>query len=244
MIFPEFMAEMKRPKDFLTAMWAAQAFIYFWYMFYGLFLYGYQGQYVINPSYLGIGSYGLQTAGNVFAMVSAVIAAALYGNIGVKVIYNSVFVELLRAPALNTRAGKIAWVFMVPIYWGVAFVLAAGIPNFSGLTGVVAAFCILEFTYVFPPMLSIMYWAKKYALKEGEGFDPATGQTITHDSGVKRLFRGFMGKMWWLNILNILYTLASLALAGLGAYSSITVLRNAFKENKTTSFVCHSPLDG
>lgn len=30
MIFPEFLAEMKRPKDFLTAMWAAQAFIYVW----------------------------------------------------------------------------------------------------------------------------------------------------------------------------------------------------------------------
>jgi hypothetical protein len=53
-------------------------------MFYGLFMYGYQGQYVINPSYLGIGEYNLQTAGNVFAMVSAVIAAALYGNIGIK----------------------------------------------------------------------------------------------------------------------------------------------------------------
>lgn len=53
-------------------------------MFYGLFMYGYQGQYSINPSYLGISSYGLQTAGNVFAMVSAVIAAALYGNIGIK----------------------------------------------------------------------------------------------------------------------------------------------------------------
>jgi Transmembrane amino acid transporter protein len=84
MVFPEFMAEMKRPHDFLKAMWAAQAFIYFWYMFYGLFMYGYQGQYVVNPSYLGISSYGLQTAGNVFAMISAVIAAALYGNIGVK----------------------------------------------------------------------------------------------------------------------------------------------------------------
>jgi hypothetical protein len=84
MIFPEFMAEMRRPKDFLTAMWAAQAFIYFWYMFYGLFMYGFQGQYVINPSYLGVSSYDIQTAGNVFAMVSAVIAAALYGNIGVK----------------------------------------------------------------------------------------------------------------------------------------------------------------
>jgi hypothetical protein len=53
-------------------------------MFYGLFMYGFQGQYSINPSYLGIGQYNLQTAGNVFAMVSAVIAAALYGNIGIK----------------------------------------------------------------------------------------------------------------------------------------------------------------
>jgi hypothetical protein len=32
MIFPEFMAEMKRPNDFLKAMWCAQAFIYFWYV--------------------------------------------------------------------------------------------------------------------------------------------------------------------------------------------------------------------
>jgi hypothetical protein len=84
MVFPEFMAEMKRPADFLKAMWFSQAFIYLWYMFYGLFMYGYQGQYAINPSYLGIGPYNLQTAGNVFAMVSAVIAAALYGNIGIK----------------------------------------------------------------------------------------------------------------------------------------------------------------
>jgi hypothetical protein len=84
MVFPEFMSEMKRPKDFLTAMWAAQAFIYFWYMFYGLFMYGYQGQYNVNPSYLGIGSYDISTAGNVFAMLSAAIAAGLYGNIGLK----------------------------------------------------------------------------------------------------------------------------------------------------------------
>jgi hypothetical protein len=84
MIFPEFMAEMRHPKDFLTAMWAAQAFIYVWYMFYGLFVYSYQGQYVISPSYLGVSQYNIQTAGNVFAMVSAVIAAALYGNIGLK----------------------------------------------------------------------------------------------------------------------------------------------------------------
>jgi len=65
-------------------MWFSQLFIYVIYMLYGLFMYGYQGQYVVNPSYLGISKYSLQTAGNVFAMVSVIIAAALYGNIGVK----------------------------------------------------------------------------------------------------------------------------------------------------------------
>jgi len=244
MVFPEFMAEMKRPKDFLTAMWAAQAFIYFWYMFYGLFMYGFQGQYVINPSYLGIGQYNLQTAGNVFAMVSAVIAAALYGNIGIKVIYNNVFVEIFRAPALTTTAGKWAWAGLIPLYWAIAFVLAAGIPNFSGLTSVVAAFCILHFTYTFPPMLSVMFWMKRHALQEGEGYDPATGQTIRHDSGFKRMARGFMARRWWVNVANVIYMLGALALGGLGAYSSIIVLMNAFKSSRTTAFVCKSPLDG
>ncbi|KAJ7657866.1 putative amino acid transporter [Mycena polygramma] len=237
-------AEMKRPKDFLFAMWGAQAFIYFWYMFYGLFMYGFQGQYTINPSYLGIGQYNLQTAGNVFAMVSAVIAAALYGNIGIKVIYNNIFVEIFHAPNLTTKAGKLAWAGLIPVYWAIAFVLAAGIPNFSGLTSVVAAFCILHFTYTFPPLLSIAFWMKRHALQEGEGYDPATGQTILHDSGFKRMARGFMARRWWVNVANVIYMLGALALAGLGAYSSIIVLMNAFKENRTTSFVCKSPLDG
>lgn len=103
MIFPEFMAEMRRPRDFLKGMWGAQIFIYICYMLYGLYIYGFQGkvlewpinrakysdlrrvgQYVQTPAYLGISSYGLQTAGNSLAIVSALIAAALYGNIGIK----------------------------------------------------------------------------------------------------------------------------------------------------------------
>lgn len=246
MVFPEFMAEMKRPRDFLTAMWAAQAFIYFWYMFYGLFMYGYQGQYVINPSYLGIGKYSLQTAGNVFAMVSAVIAAALYGNIGIKVLYNNICVEFFRAPQLHTFAGKVIWAGIIPVYWAIAFVLGAGIPNFSGLTSVVAAFCILHFTYTFPPILSISYLVHKYAMRpaDGEGFDPATGRVTRLDTGLRRWTRGFMAYRWWMNTANIIYTLGALALGGLGAYSSIMILKAAFAENKTTSYVCKSPLDG
>ncbi|KAI5457054.1 putative amino acid transporter, partial [Mariannaea sp. PMI_226] len=242
MIFPEFMAEMRRPKDFLTAMWAAQAFIYCCYMLYGLFMYGFQGQYVVNPAYLGVSEYGVQTAGNVLAMVSTVIAAALYGNIGIKVLYNNVFVEILKAPPLTSTAGKYVWVIATPVYWGIAFLIAAGIPNFSGLTGVAAAVITVPFTYCFPPLLHVAYTLQKNAGLEGEGFDPSSGQTLRHDSGYKRMIRGIFGHLWYVNIFNMLYVLGALALAGLGAYSSIEVLIDAFAVGVSDSFTCHSPV--
>lgn len=243
MIFPEFMSEMRYPRDFLKGMWAAQTFIYLVYMFYGLFMYGYQGQYVINPSYLGIGPYNFQTAGNVFAMVSALIAAALYGNIGIKVLYNSIFVEIFRAPSLATKAGKLIWVGLIPIYWSIAFVIAAGIPDFSGLTGIAAAVCILQFTYTFPPLLSVAYMVKKNAMLPEEGFDPATGSFARRDSGPRRWIRGFFAQKWYMNAFNVVYTLGALALAGLGSYGAIENLITAFASGTTNSFVCKSPLD-
>ncbi|KAG8215673.1 hypothetical protein J3R82DRAFT_7547 [Butyriboletus roseoflavus] len=47
MIFVEFMAEMRRPMDFWKAMACAQVFITVVYMFFGLFVYSYQGQFVL-----------------------------------------------------------------------------------------------------------------------------------------------------------------------------------------------------
>jgi len=93
-------------------------------------------------------------------------------------------------------------------------------------------------------MLSVALYMKKHALTSGEGFDPATGNITKNDTGMKRAMRGFMARRWYVNAFNIIYCLASLALAGLGAYASITVLKNAFASNKTTSYTCHSPLDG
>jgi hypothetical protein len=142
---------------------------------------------------------------------------------------------------LTTRGGKLFWVILVPIYWGIAFVLAAGIPNFSGLTSVVAAVCILQFTYSFPPLLALAYWAKRAALRDGEGFDPATGQTVRHDQGMRRVVRGFLSqkpKELAMSVFNIFYILGALALAGMGTYAAIESLINAFAQSRTTSYTC------
>lgn len=62
-LFVEFLAEMKRPRDFIKAMWGAQFFIYCVYLIYGCYVYHFQGQYSFNPSYQGVSVYGWQTAG-------------------------------------------------------------------------------------------------------------------------------------------------------------------------------------
>lgn len=192
-------------------------------------------------------------------MISALIAAALYGNIGIKglctsprnqpslltsspVLYNNIFVELLKAPALSTKTGKMIWAGMIPIYWSIAFVIAAGIPDFSGLTSIVSAVCILQFTYTFPPMLAIAYQVKKNAMLPDEGFDPATGRFERKDSGIKRIVRGFMKNMWYVNALNVVYMLGAIAMAGLGSYGAIENLIHAFQNGATNSFECKSPL--
>lgn len=245
-VFVEFMSELSRPRDFLKAMWGAQFFIWFVYMLYGLFMYGYQGQYSINPSPQSLSPYYAQVIANVAFICSATIAACLYGNIGVKVLYQNVFVELFRCPPLETKNGKLLWIAIIPIYWSVAFVFGAAIPNFNGLVGLISALCIIQFTYSFPPILHIAYLTQLDAQMEGEGFDPATGLVARHNYGMSRYIRGYMsGSLLhrFLKLWNIIYALASLVLAALGMYASIELIILAFQNSSQTAFTCHSPLN-
>ena len=128
-IFVEIMAEMRRPWDFIKAMWAAQFFIYAVYLIYGCYVYHFQGQYAYTISYIGLSPYGWQACCDMLVVISGLIAAGLYGNIGIKVLYNQVLQELFGAPPLTSKTGKYVYAAIVPIYWSIAFVVAAAIPG-------------------------------------------------------------------------------------------------------------------
>lgn len=177
------------------------------------------------------------------AIISGLIAATLYGNIGIKVLYNNVFMEWFNAPSLLTKKGKLLWACIVPVYWIIAFILAASIPAFFGLTSVTAAVCFVQFAYSFPPILAFGYYIQMNAMQPGEGFDPATGQVIYHDRGLKRWIRGFFAKQWYLNVWHFIYAGGALAVSGLGAYSAIEGLIDAFKNPQVNAFSCQSPLN-
>jgi hypothetical protein len=131
MVYCEFMSEMRHPFDFWKALLIAEAFIFSVYIFFGVYVYSFQGQYVINPANQGMSMRGPLIAGNILYLVTGLIAAALYGNIGIKVLYQTFFKDLLHLPDLASKKGKLVWVVFVPIYWALAFLLAAAIPNFS-----------------------------------------------------------------------------------------------------------------
>lgn len=217
---------MKRPTDFLKAMWGAQFFIYAVYMIYGCFIYHYQGQYSYNPSYQGVSVYGWQTAGNAITLLAAWIAAALYGNIGIKVFYNNVLMELAKAPPLITKKGKLIYSVIVPIWWSIAFLIAAAIPDFFGFVSVISASTLMNMTYSIPPLIALGFDLQLRAIRfdQGEGFDPNTGRVIRHGTTWQRYVRGFTtGGTWRVlqNVWHVIYFLASLSMSGLGMYAAV-----------------------
>ncbi|KAI9852675.1 MAG: hypothetical protein M1838_006132 [Thelocarpon superellum] len=240
-LFCEFMAEMRRPRDFWKGLICAEAVIYTAYMIFGLFVYAYQGQYAFNPANQGITPYNFQTAGNVLGLISALIAACMYGNIGIKVLYANVGRELLHFPPLESRGGKMIWIGLVPLYWILAFVVGSAIPQISNFSSLVGAACILQFTYTFPPILMLGFKAQRDSILPEETFDPQTGLVTRVDSGMARWMRGLRRDLL-INAWDAFFAIGAAATATLGIYASVVLLIQGYQDNPSqAAFSCKSP---
>jgi len=241
-IFVAFLAEMRRPMDFWKGIFLAQAFICLIYILFGAFVYGYWGQYAVSSITQVIGPVGLQTAANALSLITAWLAAFLYFNVGFKTVYLEVFQEIFHFPPIATKKGTYLWYALGPVYWAIAFVVAAAVPNLNGLVGFIGGIFSLNFTYSLPLIMYTGFAIQRDAALPGEGFDPVTGITTRFDSGLKRWARGYM-KQPILNTFNIIYIAAALASSGMGTWSAIETLIAVFGPGGTTatSFGCTNP---
>jgi len=218
MIFPEMLAEMRRPWDFWKGMVCAQLLIFCAYMMYGVFVYSFQGQYTLPIAYQGVSAYAWQTVSNVIGLITGIIAAGLYGNIGIKVAYYNIVEGMFRGPALNSKSGKLIWVGMVFIYWALAFVVGAAIPQVQTISGLIAAVCIMQFTYTFPPIMIFGFMVKRDGLRSADM------------------------KMFIFKWFNFILFLAAASMACLGMYGSGTAIKLTFQSSQATSFGCKPPV--
>ncbi|KAM0247585.1 hypothetical protein ACHAQJ_009804 [Trichoderma viride] len=243
LLFIAFLAEMRHPWDFWKGMLCAQTFICIVYIFFGAFVYGHYGQYSASTINTVVQPFSLQTANNVLGLITGAIACLMYMNVGMKTVYVEVFQEILGLPPISTRKGRWMWYALGPLYWALAFIVGAAVPNINGISGIVGALLILNFTYTFPAFLYIGYRIKLDAALPGEGFDPVTGVTTRHDAGLKRWTRGFMVN-WHLNTMNVIYFLGGLVCSGMGSWAAIEGLIQVFGPGGTvaTSFGCAAPV--
>jgi Transmembrane amino acid transporter protein len=240
-LFVELMAEMRRPMDFWKGLLCADLLIYLAYMIYGIYCYAMQGQYVYNVSYQGVSPYSWQTVCNILELITGIIAAVLYGNIGIKVLYNNVGRDLLKFPLLESRRGKWLWVVIVPIYWLTAWVIASSVPQINTWIVIVGAGCILQFSYTFPPFMMIGLKCQRDAILPQDTYDPAT-RTVTHvDRGFSRMWRGYKKELLW-NLFDTIFYLGSCTTAALGLYAGFKTMVDAYANSPNLSaWRCESP---
>ncbi|KAM0792676.1 hypothetical protein ACM66B_002456 [Microbotryomycetes sp. NB124-2] len=247
MIFPELMSEMRRPMDFIKGMACAQILITVVYLAFGITVYSLQGQYTLALAYQGIAKYGLQTACNVIAVITGSIAAALYGNIGLKVFYVNIVEDLLRGPPLMTTSGRIVWSVLTVLWWSLAFVIGTAIPSVGTLSGLVAAICIFQFTYTLPPVMALGMMMHEDASTMDEEYTKENSTPRQQDTwrSFSRWNRGFFSgglkRVSFKGGLLFLF-IAACATDGLGLWATGTVVREALSAGGATSFGCAAPV--
>lgn len=243
LLFVAFLSEMRHPWDFWKGIFMAQVFICVVYIFFGVFVYSFYGQYSASNITQVIQPLSLQTVANVLSLLTGFIAIFLYFNVGMKTVYREVCEEILHFPSITTKKGQWLWIGLGPVYWIVAFVVAAGVPNLNGLVGFTGGIFGLNFTYSLPGIIYVAYVIQEGAALPGEGFDPVTGVTTRHDGGVKRYVRGFT-KTWYIAIPVALYACGGLAASGMGTWAAIEGLIAQFGGGGTvaTSFGCAVPV--
>lgn len=160
-----------------------------------------------------------------------------------KTVYVEVFQEILHFPPITTSRGRWMWYILGPIYWILAFLLAAAIPNLNGIVGFIGGLLSLNFTYSFPGLAFLGWSIHHHAVLPEESFNPHTGETHYVDQGMPRWWRGFW-KGWMINIPCTLYILASLACSGMGTWAAVEGLISVFGPGGThaTSYGCASPV--
>lgn len=250
MIFPEIQSEMRRPWDFWKGMTCAQLLIFCAYLMYGIVVYHFQGQYTLPLAYQGISSYGWQTFGNILAIITGAIAAGLYGNIGIKIAYANIVEDWFHGPPLMSVKGHMIWIPLVVVYWALAFVIGSAIPQVQTITGLIAAVCILHFTYSFPPLFICAFLMMKDAAQADPEYIPGSGKRQRIDTWRswsrwnRAIFNGesIFAKRFLFKLVNFIVFLGALSMAGLGMYGSGEAINQAFKVSAATSFGCSPPV--
>lgn len=257
MIFPEILSEMKRPRSFWKGCCMAQLVIYVVYVVYACVVADAAGQYSLSIGYQIMATGNALTYCNVASIITAIVAAAIYGNVGIKVSYINIVEDICRGPSVYSRGGRVVWLVWSCLFWALAFIIGAAIPQINSLSGLISAIAIVNFSYTFPFMFLWNWLVQADAMKADGEWAPGSGNVrVDRWTQWSRLSRGLFGGGWytfpkgirlpaWLvkNFI-LLLALGGLTMSGLGLYAAAESIKTAFEGSGaiSSSFSCSAPV--
>ncbi|WFD35944.1 hypothetical protein MCUN1_002815 [Malassezia cuniculi] len=153
-LFPTFIAEMRRPQDFPKSLGVLMAFQVVLFTVPPIIGYYYLGQYAMAPAFGSLGNEQYKKAAFAFVIVPSLVIGAIYANVTAKFVYLPLMGKSRHAHS-NTFIGWGVWLLVMALIWIVAFIFAEVVPSMGDFLSLLGAAFDSFFGFIF---FSVAYW--------------------------------------------------------------------------------------
>ncbi|KAG5643997.1 hypothetical protein DXG03_009287 [Asterophora parasitica] len=151
--YPQFIAEMKNPKDFPKALWAVAIAEIITYSLCGAIVYHFVGnQYITAPAFGSLEPVFKKIAFS-FALPTVIFLGSLYSSVTARFIFFRIFKNSDHLHA-NSFIAWATWTGIIAISWIVGFIIAQVIPFFSDMLSLMCS--------LFDGWFGFIFWAMAY----------------------------------------------------------------------------------
>ncbi|KAF2829503.1 putative amino acid transporter [Ophiobolus disseminans] len=137
-LFPTFIAEMKRPQDFPKALAVLGGISAFLFVVPPAIGFHFLGQYATAPTFGSLGSAVYKKASFSFVLVPTLVIRVIYANVSAKFVYARVMGGSRHAHS-NTVLGWAVWASVIAGIWVVGFIFAEVIPSMGDFLSLLGA---------------------------------------------------------------------------------------------------------
>ncbi|KAG7907012.1 hypothetical protein KL906_004198 [Ogataea polymorpha] len=242
LVFPEILAEMRRPWDFWKSMLLAQVCILATYLLYGNFVYARQGQFSNSPAALGIANIAALRGFGFVTFVTGFVQATFYGHLSAKVVYKNYLPEIFKNLRFNSVRGTLLWSATTCLVWIVIFLISAGVPNVMAVAAFTSALTMIPLTYMFPYLFNVWALCVKTNAENIICYDAVAMKTEGYEHKPKKYIKaGIRAHKRHSGVFLSILALASV-FAVMGIAGSIGYMVYVFANTSAESFSCKSPI--
>ncbi|KAL7420679.1 hypothetical protein Q5752_004630 [Cryptotrichosporon argae] len=152
-LYPSFIAEMRRPEDFPKALAALTGLEFVLFFVVSIVGYYYLGQYATAPLMGSFLEPWQRKSAFAFVLVPTVVIGAIYSNVASKYVFKRVLGSSRHAHS-HSVVGWGVWIGIVVAVWAIAFVLGNVIPSMGDFLSIMSA--------AFDSFFGFIFWAVAY----------------------------------------------------------------------------------